>query len=222
MPISTRDLSGLPPIDDLRRLLQSLAMLDAILCPEWQYRYYSFNSKWADHAQMGSMRNGSGDDFQALFNGHGCFLKGFAHEYEMSPFREAPSRVWPGVLDTVPDCFADGLNEPAFSMEATTFCIWRRSGDERWHRGEIAFPKGSPDPDGSEWLLTPLNGRSETYFEWARDYFDIDEVGQNLSLDHVRLVYAHQPLAPELVKAINPNLTLADLADDIAEIGYPA
>jgi len=222
MPISTRDLSHLPGIDDLKRLMQSMAMLDAILSPEWQYRYYSFNSKWADNASMGSMRNGSGDDFHALFNPHGCFFKGFAHEYEMSPYRENPPRTWPGMLDTVPDCFADGLNEPAFSMEATTFCIWRTNADERWQCGKIEFPPESMDPDGSEWLLSPLDGRPETYFHWAREYFDIDMVGQNLSLDHIRHVYDQWPLTPKLVKAINPNLALDDLASDIAEIGYPS
>jgi hypothetical protein len=45
--ISTRDLSSLPDVDGLRKLLQTLATLDAILCPEWQYRYYSFNRAWA-------------------------------------------------------------------------------------------------------------------------------------------------------------------------------
>ena len=56
--ISTRDLSGLPDIDALKRLMQSMAMLDAILSPEWEYRCYSFNSKWGARgcAQMGSMR----------------------------------------------------------------------------------------------------------------------------------------------------------------------
>ena len=44
---STRNRSALPEPGDLRRLSQSLAMLDAILCPEWQYRYHSFNASWA-------------------------------------------------------------------------------------------------------------------------------------------------------------------------------
>jgi hypothetical protein len=35
--VSTRHLSNLPDIDNLRRLCQSLAMLDAILSPEWEY-----------------------------------------------------------------------------------------------------------------------------------------------------------------------------------------
>lgn len=42
--ISTRDLSELPDVNGLRRLLMSMAVLDAILCRDWQYRYYSFNS----------------------------------------------------------------------------------------------------------------------------------------------------------------------------------
>lgn len=223
MPISTRDLSKLPDIDGLKRLLQSMAMLDAMLSPEWEFRYYSFNSKWSRGKQMGSMRNGSGDDFFALFNRHGCFLKGFAHEHEMSPYREDPKAVWPGVLDTVPDSFADGLNEPAFSIEDTTFCIWRRDRDRKWHRGRITFPKGQPDPDGSEWLLSSLDGNPRTYLKWATDYYSLDEddAERSLTLQHVRHVYDHKPLTKELVEEINPDLTLKALAADIAEIGYP-
>jgi len=101
-------------------------MLDAILCPEWQFRYYSFNAGWAPGEQMGSMRNGSGDELFAHFGAAGCWLKGFAHENPLSPYRENPKRVWPGVLDNVPGEFAGCLREPAFSVEDVTFCIWRR------------------------------------------------------------------------------------------------
>src|SRR5438105_3956555 len=85
--ISTRDLSLLPDVDGLRRTLQSMAMLDAILCPEWEFRYYSFNAAWDAGEQMGSMRNGSGDNFFAHFSPAGCWLKGFAHDYPLSPYR---------------------------------------------------------------------------------------------------------------------------------------
>src|SRR5262249_20272971 len=60
--ISTRNLA-LPAIDDLRNLCQVIATLDAILSPEWEWRYYSFNSKWSAGAMCASMRNGSGDEF---------------------------------------------------------------------------------------------------------------------------------------------------------------
>jgi hypothetical protein len=225
--ISTRDLSGLPDVDALKRLMQSMAMLDAILSPEWQYRFYSFNSKWAKGEQMGSMRNAMGDDLCALFTKDGCFLKGFVHTAPMTPYANRPQKVWPGVLDSVPAVFARGLNEPAFSMADTTFCIWRQYHDDRWQVGDIQFPetkldyKGDPiDPDGSGYLLSPYDGKPETYLAWARDYFDSIN-GENLTLGHVRHLYAQKPLTEKLVKEINPKLTLVKLAADIKQIGYP-
>src|SRR6476620_4622502 len=117
-----------------------MAMLDAILCPDWQFRYYSFNAAWAAREQMGSMRNGSGDDFFAHFSSAGCWLKGVAHEYPMSPFREQATRPWPGVLDSVPAEFVGCLREAAFEAEVVTFCVWRRYGDSSWQVGPVEFP----------------------------------------------------------------------------------
>ena len=62
MAASTRNLGALPNIESLRRQMQTLALLDAILEREWEYRYFSFNCRWSNTEQMGSMRNGSGDD----------------------------------------------------------------------------------------------------------------------------------------------------------------
>jgi len=42
--ISTRDLSQLPDINGLCRLLKSIALLDAILCRDWQFPFYAFKS----------------------------------------------------------------------------------------------------------------------------------------------------------------------------------
>jgi hypothetical protein len=215
MAISTRNLKMLPDVDRLRLLLQSLAMLDAILSPEWEYRYYSFNARWSKREQMGSMRDGCGDGFFTLFNAAGCFLKGFAHESAMSPYGRRPKRVWPGVLDSVPPAFAAALKEPAFSMEDTTFCVWRLSADETWQRGRIEFPPGA-DPDGSQALLSILDGEPKTYQAWAEDYYE-----QRVSLAAVKQIYAHEPLTDELVERLNAEITVKELAADIQEIGYP-
>ncbi len=64
--ISTQNLSALSTIERLRKLSQALATLDAILCPEWQYRYYSFNAQWDVGEMMASMRNGSGDSISCF------------------------------------------------------------------------------------------------------------------------------------------------------------
>jgi hypothetical protein len=115
--ISTRNLGALPDIPTLRRLLQSLAVLDAILSPDWQSRYYSFNSRWAESLQMGSMRNGSGDDWFALFTPEGAGIVGLSHEAPM--FRAGAP--WPGIFQGVPAELAELTTEPAFDPPNTTF-----------------------------------------------------------------------------------------------------
>jgi len=66
--VTKNRLATIPNVETLKKLCQSLATLDAIISPDWEYRYYSFNSKWADGEMMASMRNGSGDDYFILFN----------------------------------------------------------------------------------------------------------------------------------------------------------
>lgn len=164
------------------------------------------------------MRNGSGDHLFALFNSAGCWIKGFAHEAAITPYRDDGSRrVWPGVLDEVPSEFADCLTEPAFDFGDTTFCIWRRYGDARWHRGRIEFPLGYRDPDGSEDLLSRLDGEPETYRAWAEEYYE-----QEVSPTGVAHIFGHRPLTAELARSLNPEISITDLRADILEIGYPA
>lgn len=213
--ISTRNLDTLPDVDRLKALLQSLAVLDAILSPEWEYRYYSFNAKWSRDEQIGSMRNGAGDEFFALFNSAGCFMKGFAHESPMTPYRSQPPEIWPGMLDGVPDEFASGVSEPAFSMNDVTFCIWRRYADPTWSHGRIDFADGD-DPDGSAHLLAVLDGETATYCQFAKDYFEL-----TVPANAVQHVYNHLPLTDELVASLNADVTTKGLLEELAEIGYP-
>jgi hypothetical protein len=46
-------------------------MLDAIMSPEWEWRYYSFDSRWGPGEEMASMRNGSGDAYSIVFSSAG-------------------------------------------------------------------------------------------------------------------------------------------------------
>ena len=52
----------LPEIDTLKKRMQSLAALDAVVCPDWENRYFSFDKAWALGESLGSIRNGSGDE----------------------------------------------------------------------------------------------------------------------------------------------------------------
>lgn len=191
-------------------------MLDAIIEPEWEYRYYLFNEKWDVDEQMASMRNGQGDEWFCVFSKVGAFLKGFDHESQVSPWNAALSSVWPGILEQVPAPFAPFATEPAFSMKDTTFCIWRSHADETWHTGPVQYPDGE-DPDGSEWMLAILEGNPRDYQLWAEGYYE-----RPVNSEAVQHVYDHQPLSVDIVRILNPERSLEDMAKDIEQIGYPA
>ncbi|WP_062651656.1 hypothetical protein [Streptomyces maremycinicus] len=210
----------LPGIADLRDLCRALAMLDAILSPEWESRYYSMNTKWADGEEMASMRNGSGNEYSIVFSSAGAYIRGFDHEAPMSPYGN-DGEPWPGVIDEVPEPFKPFVEEPAFTDEdgvsVVTACLWRGLTDDRWHHGTIDFPDSAVDPDGAAGLFELLVDRSpEAFQRFAEDYYEVP-----VDLEAVSQVYALQPLLPELVSSLNPGVSLSDLAQDIREVGYP-
>ena len=214
MAISTKAMSLLPDIPTWRTISQSLALLDAILSPTWEYRYYSFNAHWAAQQALASMQNGQGDNYLAWFNPHGLVLKGFAHESTMSPYRAHPPQLWPGILDGFSSQFSSFLSEPAFVLEETTFCVWRTSESGNWQSGSIQFP-GGQDPDGSARLLKLLDSKPQHYQQWAEAYYE-----RSVDLPSVIHIYEQKPLSNQVVTALNPSLSFEDLASELTEIGY--
>ncbi|MEV4556377.1 hypothetical protein AB0K51_05180 [Kitasatospora sp. NPDC049285] len=214
----------LPAVADLRDLCRAVAMLDAILSPDWEGRYHSFDAGWGEGEEVASMRNGSGDEYSIVFSAAGAYVRGFDHESPMSPYgrgRDEDGEPWPGVLDDVPEVFRPFVEEPAFSDEdgvpVVTACLWRETGDDRWRHGTIEFPAGGDDPDGASGLFALLVDASpEAFQRFAEEYYEVP-----VDLAAVREVYALRPLGPDLVAALNSEVTPAELAADIAEIGYP-
>lgn len=221
--MNSRDLAAqLPDIATLRERCRALAMVEAIMSPTWEYRYYSFNNAWAVDEQMASMRNGSGDAYSIVFAPHGAFIRGFDHESPMSP-AAASGELWPGLVDTVPAVFLPQANEPAFSYEGkldATLCLWRQPDDASWQTGPVDYPvhsDGRVSPDGSELLTILCDASTTTYLDFAADYYE-----RTLDPAAVAHVWALRPLTTEVVTALNPDVTLSDLDPDRDEIGYPA
>lgn len=195
----------LPPIPSLRRITQSLAMLDAILCPEWDYRYYSFNSQWAPSEEMASMRNGSGDDWFLLFNEHGAALKGFAHELAQG------SGLAEEIQRQVPASFSSFLGEAAFSMRHATFCYWRAADAAAWHK-----VSGFVGDDGAQDMLDHLVSGPSGYQAWAQAYYEVA-----VPLEAVTAIFSHEPVTEALVLALNPQAEMDVVRLEAQEIGYP-
>lgn len=214
------DVAGrLPGIAELREHCRALAILEAIISPDWESRYYSFNSAWAAGQQVASMRDGSGNEWSIVFCAEGAYVRGFDHESPMSPYAPDNDVPWPGVIDSVPDVFRQFVEQPAFCDEegtpVVTACLWRQIGDGAWQTGDIDFPERHVDPDGADALFGLLVDRSaDAYVRFAEDYYEIA-----VEPSAVAAVFAQQPLTTRLVAILNPEAPLDDLATDLAEIG---
>lgn len=214
--ISSSNLRLIPEIKDLEKLSQSLAMLDAILCPDKRLRYYFFHANWKEKVNLATMSNGFADDYVIVFNEVGALIKGFAHESPMTPYKHEPKKVWPGVLTNVPREFSSIFLDTEVSLEDTTFCIWRKYTDSAWQTGNINFPNIA-DPDGSQRLLFMLNCSPITYKVWADAYYEKD-----IPLSVVQHIFQHLPLNDEIISVLNNKICLNDLEKEILEIAYPS
>lgn len=210
--ISSHDLTAMPDLVGFRRLARSLAALDAVMSPEWEYRYYAFDSSWAEGEMMASMRNGSGDRWFAIICSAGVAIVGLAHE---SPSYK-PGQPHPGVFAGLPAVFkANLLDEPAFDTSNATFCVWRLRDDDRWHSGATTGHEVSR-ADGSAELLTIFEGRPEQYRDFAEEYFE-----REVALPDVTAVYEHRALGQELVARLNEEADATAVEAELREIGYP-
>ncbi|EKE19462.1 MAG: hypothetical protein ACD_9C00006G0001 [uncultured bacterium] len=204
----------LPEISKLKNICQSIAMLDAILMPDWEFRYYSFNSKWDKNEMMASMRNGSGDSYFILLKEEGVIIKGFYHESPIVKITNKDKNILKDIFDKIPKEFERFLNEPAFSINDCTFIFWRKNNDLFWNKSEFQIPCNENN-DGSIKLLSILDGNPLTYKKWADEYYE-----KNIPFESINAIYEHNSITKDIIHSLNNELTLDDIQADIKEIGY--
>jgi hypothetical protein len=225
--ISTRNLAALPPPAKLERIGLALSMLDAIAFPEdWDQRYYSFDALWGRGERIFSMRNGEGDFYYVWFTKAGALLHGFAHEAPMSPWsaqrrRErgaSRGKAYPGMFTGRPMELESKNTMESFCEDPgeITFCAWWTPALGAWHIGDIAFPKGHKDPDGSAALLFGLDGKPESYVKWIKRY-----AGLRAPLAAVKKIFDIAPLTRTLTLAINPEADFAVVRREAKLMKYP-
>ena len=205
--ISTKHTALLPDKKSLQATCKAISVLDAIISPEWEFRYYSYNSNWDVNEECLQMRNGQGDEMHILFMDNGCAINGFAHEF--------PQQDKTMLTKGLPAVFSDFIfGEPVASI-GTTFCLW--TTDSAWKVGEI----GNID-DYSGKMLGIFDGNPETYIGWATEYFDGSYKETGIPLETVSRIYKGETLTKEMVLSIGHDIDdWNQLIADIDEIGYP-
>ncbi|MFI5914778.1 hypothetical protein [Dactylosporangium sp. NPDC051541] len=135
--------AGLPPIDVLRDRCRALAVLEEIM--GGAEPYYTFGA-WGDD-EAAAMSDGSGDEWHIVFTADGVFVRVFAHESRMSPYRDADRELWPGLLDGLPGVFEPQLEEAAFANEDGDFLAMRSYGHSILTSGLRTCARTSPATD---------------------------------------------------------------------------
>jgi hypothetical protein len=184
-------------ITELRQKLKTLALLDAIIEPEWQYRYFSYNSKWFDFEEMGSLRDGSGGEWFLWISGQLAGYKCLSPEDGLMSDIES-------VKNKIPSSYDAFVSEPAFSMDKAT-CIWYLEKSE-W----VKF--GLP----VKWLIdldTVLKWHAIDYHAWATGYY---ERGINISV--LEKIFEGS-FSNDLAIKLNPEIEMDGLQIELEEIG---
>ena len=212
--LSTSDLSSMPDIEALRIHMQRLAAITAVFAVEYSESQFSFDPRWHKRQQLASSINGCGDELYIHFAPHGVFIKGFAHESEMTPYKDAARTIWPGVVDSVPPEFASPLTEPAFDPNATTFVIWRLQSDTGWSTGDVDYPDGDYK-DGSADLLEPITFSVDDVTEWLSENYETD-----VDREIVQFVFDDRPLTDLQMTKLNPTSPLHSIRDAVRATGW--
>jgi len=205
--ISTSTPFNLPERRRFQQICKSISVLDSILSQDWQYRYYSYNSKWADGEEFCGMRNGHGDELLILFQYDGSVINGMAHEH----YPKNKEKVTKGL----PAVFHEFIfGEPVHST-GTTFCLW--NNNNLWSTGEI-----DDYDDGSIDMLKIFDDNPQTYFNWAVDYYEGDFLATEKASKVVSSIYKQKPLEKDMVLSIVSSLEdWKQLEADLLEINYP-
>jgi hypothetical protein len=108
------------------------------------------------------------------------------------------------------------LKEPAFEPKVITFAIWRLTNEMKYKSGNVRFPKRtSGDPDGSEYLLSVLDGNPETYVKFASDYYE-----SPIPIAPVRKIYGHEPLLAETVQELSKERSVVAVMRRARALGF--
>ena len=208
--LSTSNPAALPPVADLQRLCQALAVLDAINSQDEEYRYYSYSPEWGENEAVFEMNDGEGDQMLVLFRPEGCVLNGYLDGYDQPAKAQVTQGLPPAFYEFV-------FGEPVNSI-GTTFCLWHTPEPGRgWQAGVV-----ENDDDGSEELLFILDYNPATYAEWATEYYTEETDKKPITPEAVVPIYRHEVLTKAMVLALIDELeSWPQLEADLQAIGYP-
>lgn len=191
-------INDLPSIDEVKKISQGLALIDAIIMPEWEYRFFSFNSNWdgCQGEMMASMKDGSGGEYFINFTEKGVagkvFFEGLLTDVLQS-------------LEFMPNCFSNFKNEAAFNIDNATLFFWKENDSIAW--------RSSPENLKDYPLLSFLSNGVVAYHRWAESYYE-----KTININVLKDVFTSLVITGNQLAILNSDITLEDLEEDLQEI----
>jgi|GEM_PF-2418307 len=208
-------ISALPTPEALYKTCQSLAMLDAILDPAGNFRYFGFDQYWDDQQAMAEMRDGNGSHYFIMLSN----MKDETPPYAVGKLFAKPLTQTASAPDITTIAnnapLRDFLDEESFAHQEASLYFYQLATESTWS----ATPAIENIP-----FLGFLAHKEQAYIPWARDYYQPDfEPDSEITIDEqiVADIFAHKPLNKDMVQRLNPLVNIAQLVEDILDIGYP-
>jgi len=186
-------------IQQLKDKLKSIALLEAIISPEWEYRYFSYDSNWSEDEEMASMRDGEGNTWFSVFKKDIIFYKCISKD-------DGLIKNHKDIKQMIPEKFNSFINEEAFHTNiATKISIF---DNNKWLEFGISNVNHIID------LKTIQHWKAIDYKDWADKYYEKD-----LDLTSIQNIFTHS-IDEHIVKSLNNELCFNDIEHEIEEIGY--
>lgn len=206
---------SLPPAQDLKKRARALAALELIFSPEWEDRYYSYDSQWDQSEEVASMRDGCGNEWWILFHLNGwAALKGLAHE---SPaWSKGRNALSEDLQKAIPEGYGNFASEPAFVWNSTSFAYLYPSPEHGWTR--VNDYTSFSDLNGGEAdLLQHHVEDARSYANFVSEYYE-----REVPVELIESIFNHTPITFELAKRLNPDLDYDAIHEELFDtIGYP-
>ena len=168
--------------------------------PEWEYRYFSYNSKWDKSEEVASMKNGEGDEYYLLFNERGVVGKVLMKNFHIDDHLVQ--------LNKIPKDFESFYKEVSFKLDSASFYFWYLVDKKQWKSTSLNFSDSSP--------LDFLTNGPAFYHKWAEEYYE-----RKLDIKDIEKIFNYEPISGKLLSKLSDNqVTLEDLEEDLQEIGY--
>lgn len=208
MKIDSKNPKNIPSLKAIKNLGKSISALDAILCVEPEYRYYNYSKDYLGKYDLFLTDNGQGDILQVFLGDCDGLINGFYHElydYEL----DYPTTQ--GLSQGISKEYIDLLQQDIITSLGSTFLIWLDPLNN-WTTTDVILQE-----DGSEDLLDIMDLKAQTYWNFAKEYYELD-----IDLALVEDIYKGRELTKQMVLELNPELEdFKALEKDLQQIGYP-